>query len=116
MFGKEIAARKELKQAFMRDVLTPLVTQNKYKIDESTLDLFIVVNNKFFIEVHFNNELTQYVNICEVDVSIDGYAGPGKRISHFSLDKFFTPEMTVKVLHQVIVELENSYALVLSDN
>jgi len=116
MFGKEIAARKELKQAFITDGLTPFVTQNKYKIDESTLDLFIVVDNKFFIEVHFNNELTQYVNVCEVDVSIDGYAGPGKRISHFSLDKFFTPEMTVKVLHKVIVELESKYALVLSGN
>ena len=113
MFKKEIAARKELKQAFMRDGLTPFVTMNKYKIDESTLDLFIVVDNKFFIEVHFNNELTQYINIAEFDNEVGGF---GKRISTFSLDKFFTPEMTVKVLHRAIVELENSYALVLSDN
>lgn len=116
MFEKEIAARIELKQAFIKDGLTPFVTMNKYTINESTLDLFICFDNKFFIEVHFNNELTQYVNVFEVDRSIKGFNGPGKVISNFSLDKFFTPEMTVKVLHKVITQLENSYSLVLSDN
>ena len=113
MFEKEIAARNELKKAFLNDSLTHFVTQGEYKIDHDLGDLYIFLNNKFVITIHFNHELTQYINIGEIDHELGGFS---KRISTFSLDKFFTPEMTVKVLHRAIVELENSYALVLSDN
>ncbi len=113
MFQKEIAARNELKKAFVNDSLTHFVTQSEYKIDQDLGDLYIFLNNKFVITIHFNYELTQYINIAEFDNEVGGF---GKRISTFSLDKFFTPEMTVKVLHRVIVELENKYALVLSGN
>jgi hypothetical protein len=113
MFGKEIAARNELKKAFISDPLTHFVTQGEYKLDHNLSDLYIFLDNKFVITIHFNHELTQYINIGEINDELGGFS---KRISTFSLDKFFTPEMTVKVLHRAIVELENSYSLVLSNN
>ena len=103
MFEKEIAARNELQKAFVNDSLTHLVTQGKYQIGHSISDLYIHLNNKFVITIHFNHELTQYITIAEMD---DETGGHGQRISTLSLDKFFTAEMTVKVIHQAITELE----------
>jgi hypothetical protein len=104
MFEKEIAARNELQKAFVNDSLTHLVTQGKYQIGHSISDLYIHLDNKFVITIHFNHELTQYITIAEMD---DETGGHGKRISTSSLDKFFTPEMTVKVIHNAITELEH---------
>lgn len=103
MFEKEIAARNKLQKAFVNDSLTHLVTQGKYQIGHDMFDLYINLNNKFVITIHFNYELTQYITIDELDDEIGGH---GRRISNLSLDKFFTAEMTVKVIHQAITELE----------
>lgn len=104
MFQKEIAARNELREAFVRDSLTYLVTQGKYQIEYSLNDLYIYLDNKFVITIHFNHELTQYITIAEFnDERNDNF---GEKISIINLDKFFTAEMTVKVIHQAITELE----------
>jgi hypothetical protein len=105
MFEKEIAARNELRKAFVHDSLTHLVTQGKYQIEYSLNSLYIYLDNKFVITIYFNHELTQYITIAEFnDERNDNF---GERISTFNLDKFFTPEMTVKVLHNAITELEH---------
>ena len=44
MFKKEIAARNELKKAFVNDSLTHFVTQSEYTIDHNLNDLYIFLN------------------------------------------------------------------------
>ena len=100
MYQKEIA---KLRNAWGQNVLVPLVTWNQYKIDETKTDL-LLISKEHYVQIHFNYENTKYVTIYELDGDIIQL---GKKITHFSIDKFFTPEMTVKVLLNAIEELEH---------
>jgi hypothetical protein len=100
MYQKQIAT---LRNAWDQDVLTRLITNNQYEIDETNTDL-LLISKEHYVQIHFNYENTKYVTIYELDGDIIQL---GKKITHFSLDKFFTPEMTVKVLHNAITELEH---------
>ena len=108
MLELETKAIHELEKAFNQDILTHFVTQNKYTIEENSSYLYIRFN-EFVFEIHINFELTKYFKVMEIDQTTKEF---GKTISHFSLDKFFTPEMSVKVLHRVIVELDKTYPIV----
>ena len=101
MYQKQIAT---LRNAWDQDVLTRLVTNNQYEIDETNTDL-LLISKEHYVQIHFNYENTKYVTIYELDGDIIQL---GKKITHFSLDKFFTPEMTIKILLNVIEELEHA--------
>jgi hypothetical protein len=90
----------EMRNAWFTDSMTNLVTvENRFYIQDTVNDLYLV-NSEYAIQIHFNYENTKYVSIFKV-----GELGWGSPISHFSLDRFFSPEMVVKVLHQTILRL-----------
>lgn len=91
----------ELRNAWFTDSMTHLVTiEDRFYIQDTKDDLYLV-NSEYAIQIHLNYENTKYVSIFKVSDEL----GWGSPISHFSLDKFFSPEMVVKVLHQAIVKL-----------
>jgi hypothetical protein len=92
----------ELRNAWFTDSMTHLVTiENRFYIQDTKDDLYLV-NSEYAIQIHLNYENTKYVSIFKVEE-----LGWGSPISHFSLDKFFSPEMVVKVLHQTILRLND---------
>jgi hypothetical protein len=92
----------ELRNAWLADTMTHLVTiENRFYIQNTSNDLYLI-NSEYAIQIHLNYENTKYVSIFKVSDEL----GWGSPISHFSLDKFFNPEMVVKVLHQAILKLE----------
>jgi hypothetical protein len=93
----------ELRNAWFTDSMTHLVTiENRFYIQDTKDDLYLV-NSEYAIQIHLNYENTKYVSIFKVSDEL----GWGSPISHFSLDKFFSPEMVVKVLHQTILKLND---------
>lgn len=107
MFEKQMQAKRELKEAFQDDVLTSIITGNKYKIEENICNLYFVFDG-FSIDIHFNDELTKYITINEIQDGTKNHVP----MSHFSLDKFFGAYLVVKILQHTITELEKTYALV----
>jgi hypothetical protein len=107
MFEKQMQAKQELKQAFQDHVLTRMVTENNYKIEENISNLYIIFNS-FSIDIHFNDELTKYFTINEIENGTKNHVP----FSNFSLDKFFTADLTVQILLNLITKLEKTYALV----
>ena len=97
---KEIA---KLRKAWGQNVV-PLTTWNQYQIYETNIELFLV-SDIYEIKVLFNYENTKYVTISEI---VDETNDWKNKITHFSIDKFFTPEMTIKILLNVIEELEHA--------
>jgi hypothetical protein len=92
----------ELRNAWFTDSMTHLVTvENRFYVQDTKDDLYLV-NSEYAIQIHLNYENTKYVSIFKVEE-----LGWGSPISHFSLDKFFSPEMVVKVLHQAILRLND---------
>ena len=91
----------EMRNAWFTDSMTNLVTvEDRFYIQNTMHDLHLV-NSEYAIQIHFNYENTKYVSIFKISDEL----GWGSPISHFSLDRFFSPEMVVKVLHQTILKL-----------
>jgi hypothetical protein len=92
----------EMRNAWFTDSMTNLVTiENRFYFQDTKYDLYLV-NSEYAIQIEFNYENTKYVSIFKVDD-----LGWGSPISRISLDKFFSPEMVVKVLHQTILRLND---------
>ena len=90
----------ELRNAWFTDSMTHLVTvENRFYAQDVSNNLYLS-NDDYAIHIYVNYENTRYVSIYKIEE-----LGWGAPISHFSLDKFFSPEMVVKVLHQAIVKL-----------